>query len=295
MTNAVTDSPTETDADVVDAELVSDAPEPGDDSVVADPEDEQKPETDSVVEKAPAKGRKGAKSTEVAKTDDKADDSNVVDGEVVEPPPDPSTVSAFDKSAARKLTAKLKTGLRNAVELVIQAYDGRIWIPLGYDSWSNYLDSELGEYRVKLPAIERRELVRKMTEDAKMSSRAIASALGVDQKTVVNDRKELGAGATEEDSSDGTVKVPPAERVTGVDGVSRPAQGSSAPRQVDLADRFTQLVVPADSALQDLLALTTDERWEEFAASVGTRHRADLARMARTLAEVFKALPGNGD
>jgi hypothetical protein len=291
VTNAVTDNPTE----ATDAELVeNNTPEPdGDDSVVASPEDEQKPETDSVVEKAPAKGRKGAKSTEVAKTDDKSDD--VIDAEVVENPPDPSTVSAFDKSAARKLTAKLKTGLRNAVELVIQAYDGRIWIPLGYESWSTYLDSELGEYRVKLPAIERKELVRKMTEDAKMSSRAIASALGVDQKTVVNDRKELGGNATEEDSSDGTVKVPPAERVTGVDGVSRPAQGSSKPREVDLADRFTQQLVPADQALGELLALTTDERWEEFSSQVATRHRADLARMARTMAEVFKALPGNGD
>lgn len=268
----------EVDSEVVDAELVP------------DPDETENTEDEGTEEDS-------SETTEASTGNGKPRSRRSKKGEVakIEPQPvaeDNGETSSFTKTQARRLTAKLKGNLRASADAIMEAYDGRIWIALDYPSWQDYLDSELGEYRVKLPAVERKELVAKMSASKKdggsaMSSRAIASALGVDQKTVVNDRKDLGLVKVDSERADGE----PA-KVVGMDGretMPRPA----APRLVALADRFTTLVTQADTHLGDLLALTTDERWEDEASQVASRHRADLARMAKTLMAIVQALPGN--
>lgn len=55
---------------------------------------------------------------------------------------------------------------------------------MGYESWSEWCDSELGGF--KLPAIERREVVAELAESG-MSNRAISDVLDIDRKTVRRD------------------------------------------------------------------------------------------------------------
>lgn len=122
-------------------------------------------------------------------------------------------VQASAPEEARARADRIRSGMRVLAEWqqdVIAAYAARDWEALGYATWDAYIDGEYGEHRVRLPREQRREIVAGMSA-AGMSTRAIGAAVGVDQKTVVNDR-----AATEEFSS-----VP--ETVLSLDGRERPA------------------------------------------------------------------------
>jgi hypothetical protein len=91
---------------------------------------------------------------------------------------------------ARSRADRIRSGMQVLAQWqtdVIAAYAARDWTALGYETWAAYLDGEYGEHRVRLPRDQRREIVAGMAQ-AGMSTRAIGSAIGVDQKTVVNDR-----------------------------------------------------------------------------------------------------------
>lgn len=150
-----------------------------------------------------------------------------------------------DEATARALTVALRQSLTTSWDLLVEAYQRRAWAALGYKSWDAYTDAELGETRLRLPREQRREVVASMTE-AGMSTRAIGSALGVHQETIVNDRKVNGNRspepapdhdtladkiAAELAASDETYREqaqtpepePEPVRVTGTDGKSYPA------------------------------------------------------------------------
>jgi hypothetical protein len=86
---------------------------------------------------------------------------------------------------ARALTDRIKVGVDAIWELIKQAYVTRAWSALGYGSWDDYCQREFGTSRIRLPREERQEVVASMREIG-MSVRAIASASGVDAKTVRN-------------------------------------------------------------------------------------------------------------
>ena len=111
-------------------------------------------------------------------------------------------ISAQD---ARNLTDKIKAGTAALWELIKEAYASRAWASLGYASWDDYCTQEFGTSRIRLPREERREVVSSMREIG-MSTRAIASATGISQKTA---SRELAAARESNDSP-----VP----VTGTDG-----------------------------------------------------------------------------
>lgn len=69
----------------------------------------------------------------------------------------------------------------------------RAWSVLGYGSWDEYCTREFGTARLQLPREDRREVVASL-RDSGLSTRAIASAVGIDQKTVRNDLAEAPAG-----------------------------------------------------------------------------------------------------
>jgi len=84
---------------------------------------------------------------------------------------------------ARELTREISETLAVAWDKVVEAYQRRVWEPLGYGSWDSYCRAELGSTRLRLPAEEREEAVRSL-RSAGLSTRAIAAATGISKGTV---------------------------------------------------------------------------------------------------------------
>ncbi len=108
-------------------------------------------------------------------------------------------LSEFD---ARKLTAKIKTGLDGLWDLVKAAYVGRAWLALGYESWDAYCTGEFGTSRLTIPREDRAGVIGSLRQ-AGLSIPAIATATGLGYGTV---QREAAAG------------YPIGQPVTGTDG-----------------------------------------------------------------------------
>src|SRR2546423_3364857 len=91
---------------------------------------------------------------------------------------------------ARALTREIAQTLALAWDKVVEAYQRRVWEPLGYGSWDSYCRAELGSTRLRLPAEEREEAVRSL-RSAGLSTRAIAAATG---QSHTNVRRGLSGG-----------------------------------------------------------------------------------------------------
>jgi hypothetical protein len=87
---------------------------------------------------------------------------------------------------ARAITDDIKLRVRQAWELIVEAYQRRAWAVLGYESWDAYRITEFGGAPLRLPREERPEMVASLRE-AGLSQRAIASATGVSQSTIRDD------------------------------------------------------------------------------------------------------------
>ena len=151
-------------------------------------------------------------------------------------------------------------------ELYAEMVAERGWLAIGYGSWDELMDSRVGGWRLALPRQERREAVAAMASEG-MSTRAIASAVGVDHATVVRDQQAGGADA------------PPAPPpVTGLDGktYTRPPR-PPRPHRRPLPDAFFQTSYDLAKKAKSLCALTTDNRWSRNAEQVA-RYRNALLR-----------------
>src|SRR3954469_2142497 len=84
---------------------------------------------------------------------------------------------------ARELTREIAETLAVAWDKVVEAYQRRVWEPLGYGCWDSYCLAELGSTRLRLPSEEREEAVRSL-RSAGLSTRAIAAATGPSKGTV---------------------------------------------------------------------------------------------------------------
>lgn len=98
------------------------------------------------------------------------------------------------------------------------AYRGRVWIALGYESWAQWCDKELGGF--KLPVPQRKEMVASLKSRG-LSNRSIAEVTGVSKDTINRDIRSGG-------SND-----PPGTKVTGQDGKSYSANRPIKPRPMD--------------------------------------------------------------
>lgn len=153
---------------------------------------------------------------------------------------------------ARILTDRIKVGVEAIWQLIEQAYVTRAWSVLGYTSWDDYCTREFGTSRLRLPREERQEVVASMREVG-LSTRAIASAIGIDAKTVRNDLAITGA----EKSSPAT---PPAQKepvsppatTTGIDGKTYSSTVPTAARKPTRKNVNVRAVV--SSALIDIAA-----------------------------------------
>ena len=109
---------------------------------------------------------------------------------------------------ARRLTERIRIVAHNYTEakakllqLVQDAKDGNVHEVLGYASWTAYLAETLGDEPMRLARDERREMVSVLSDEG-MSTRAIAPIVGVSNKTVSQDRREVLPEVTPEPKSD---------------------------------------------------------------------------------------------
>ena len=149
---------------------------------------------------------------------------------------------ALSVQEARELTRQIAQTLALAWDLVVAAYQRRVWEPLGYGSWDSYCRAELGSTRLRLPAEEREEAVRSL-RSAGLSTRAIAAATGQSDRTV---RRDL-AGAAHAAVADAN---PRPEAVTGLNGKSYRVAVPQAdePLDAEIVDDTPHPVTPPSPA-----------------------------------------------
>lgn len=192
---------------------------------------------------------------------EKSDSPNLRDTKktVAKKAPKEAEKSDYTESQARRVTEKLKTNFKSNIEALADAYQKRIWLALNYKNWKEYVDSEFGQIKLNLPPVTRREEIVQLTEKG-MSSRAIASGLGVSQMTVVNDLKFMRGEVDE----NGNPLLVDSERV-GEDGKVYSGEGhtSGGRGKAPLDKRFDSAVTRADKAVGDLLDLSADFPGEE--------------------------------
>lgn len=94
----------------------------------------------------------------------------------------------LNENEARELSAKIYGHLDIAWDLVTKAYYGRADKALGYASWDDYCQGEFEGAWIRLPRDKRRGVVATLQE-AGLSQRAIASAVGMSQPTIAGDIK----------------------------------------------------------------------------------------------------------
>jgi transposase-like protein len=90
------------------------------------------------------------------------------------------------------LTEYRDAGLRLRIPQVLaEIHQHRQWEDLGYATFEEACDGYLGGWRLAFPPAERREVVADLTGQG-MSTRAIASTLGVSKDTVQRDQTKAG-------------------------------------------------------------------------------------------------------
>jgi hypothetical protein len=93
----------------------------------------------------------------------------------------------LDKATARGLVDKITASLDEIRDAIIQLWDGKGWITLGYPSLQDLCEAEF-RMKLQLPTTERISVVHDLTGHG-LSTRAIGSALGISQSTVTRDRR----------------------------------------------------------------------------------------------------------
>jgi hypothetical protein len=140
------------------------------------------------------------------------------------------------KAKAASLTKKIQTGVENVIDLLHEAYIGRVWIPLGHKDWDEYIEKEFGSAPLALPRTKRKATVQNLT-DRGWSTRAQATALGVDQSTVARDQQAAATDAnasvapTPESRKDNVIdaefsEIPEGQEVDGLPEPTDPEPGS---------------------------------------------------------------------
>jgi len=217
----------------------------------------------------------------------------------------------LDPAAARTLTDRIKVALEATWQMVIEAYQGRAWVALGYSSWDDYCTREFGTARLRLPREERDETVASL-RDAGLSVRAIAAATGLGRGTVARSASRDRGGSSEAaeqfgpgvpngtpgDPGDTAVLVssesatfvpvaPPASggSVTGIDGKRYARKSTTSAVRV-------ARVTPEQQAVQALtVAWNNVNRFEDLVVELPDDVPAETSRLvAARVADLMDAL-----
>lgn len=84
---------------------------------------------------------------------------------------------------ARTRVDRIRTSVEVVWHLIVESYQARDWLALGYGSWDEMCTREFGTSRLRLPREERADTVQSLRE-AGLSLRAIAAATGYSEPTV---------------------------------------------------------------------------------------------------------------
>ena len=95
---------------------------------------------------------------------------------------------------AEELTYEIQQAATNLLDLVVRAYSGRVWVPLGYDSWDAYCEEELDAPGLRVPREDRQEVVQSLRE-AGLSPAAIAAVTKTSRRTVGRALEQGGQNA----------------------------------------------------------------------------------------------------
>ncbi len=134
---------------------------------------------------------------------------------------------------ARELTNQIAEGLADVHSLIVQAWEGRVWEPLGFETWDAWIDANFRGLQLRPPREQREEVVQSMRE-AGMSVRAISRATDLGVGTIHRASAGVPNGTTEQES-------------TGLDGKSYAAK-KPAHKKTDESTgsmTLTDLGVPA--------------------------------------------------
>lgn len=215
-------------------------------------------------------------------------------------------VRVMSSDEARSRVARVRAHVEQAWDDLIALHAGRGWFALGYDSWDALCDAEFDGARIALPREDRREVVGQMRE-AGMSTRAIASAVGVSVGTIVSDlnRSEVNSPDT----------------ITGLDGRTRPAKVTTTSRTTEatkveqmvdtetgevldtpapveratprkpLTDQFFDAAYDLSKVTERIARLASDDRFPQNAEKVAAKYRNDLIRAIDALQGVLNRLP----
>lgn len=146
---------------------------------------------------------------------------------------------------AKRRVDRVKSGVERIWDDLVVLYRERAWSVLGYQSWDALCDAEFGGTRIALPRQERQAVVCDLRESG-MSTRAIASAVGVSAMQVSRDLADPTVTKV-------TVDVPAS--ITGLDGRTRtttPNKPSAPPQPIEPWD-------PTEGLTQDDLAAMSQE------------------------------------
>jgi len=243
------------------------------------------------------------------------------------------TVTLLDTTEARRLTERIRVALDRVANgwadlaaRVAEAYERRADLALGYDSWEAYASAELRPSE-GIAAEVRRELVGLLSARG-MSTRAIAPTVGVSNKTISLDRRDVLPEVTPERIDPVTGEIVPAPtfgavdvtdwtndeitedleqceaetahweettvpaKITGLDGktYTRPAPAAAAPRRRPLTDAFWETAYDLGKKAESLLRLVEDDRWTANRDAVADKNLAQMRETANTLARVLAAL-----
>lgn len=198
-----------------------------------------------------------------------------------------TSLGQLSEHDARTLTDQIVGTLTTAHGLIVQAFQGRADLALGYVSWDAYCATEFaGNRMVRLDREQRREIVAEM-RSVGMSTRAIGSALGTPQRTIADDVTGLSETAQTVTSLDGRRR--PAQRVDRETGeVDPPARAT--PRRA-LPDAFFDASYDLTKAVERVTRLAEDDRFPQNAEQVAAKHRDDLIRARDALQGVINRLP----
>ena len=241
--------------------------------------------------------------------------------EVIEP--------LMDHAEAERITERIRltvdTTARNLdklAKLVAEAFERRADLAMGYGSWAEYSQEEFGEETQTLAPQFRRQLVGMLSAEG-MSTRAIAPAVGVSQRTAARDAQVSHDGSPDvgndfppapEPDVDPEIPVAispvsapsaatpeaapepaPVRKVTGLDGKQYTApkpnpQQDNKPKRRPLTDQFREATLNITRDCNRLERLTTDDRFNKNTEQISISNKSDLLRAIDALQNVANNL-----
>ncbi|ALB02532.1 hypothetical protein [Kocuria palustris] len=136
-----------------------------------------------------------------------------------------TNTTPLNEADARELTDQIAEGLADVHSLIVQAWEGRVWEALGFETWDAWIDANFRGLQLRPPREQREEVVLSMRE-AGMSMRAISQATDLSYGTVNRSARSGDPnGSPERDSN-----------VVGLDGKSYKRPAPTAEDAAEFAD-----------------------------------------------------------